>query len=148
MATRDEMVDVARRALRHARGVTTDLAEGTLEIPTSDYQDDSLWRLENERLFRSVPLAVALTAELRESGDYKASEIAGLPVLLVRGGDGRVRAFLNVCRHRAGSCVRGSGSRRRSAGGPPDQAPLPPSGRCAPGDAAPASSSSRSDRTR
>jgi nitrite reductase/ring-hydroxylating ferredoxin subunit len=114
MATHDEMVDVARRALRHAKGLTTDLAAGTMEVPTSEYHDEPLWRLENERLFRSVPLAVALTAELRESGDYKAFDIAGLPVLLVRGGDGQVRAFLNVCRHRGAMlCESGTGNSRR-----------------------------------
>ncbi|MCZ9335926.1 Rieske (2Fe-2S) protein, partial [Klebsiella pneumoniae] len=39
--------------------------------------------------------------------DWIASEIAGWPLLAVRGGDGVIRAFHNVCRHRAGPLVSG-----------------------------------------
>ena len=44
---------------------------------------------------------VARAVELAESGDHVVAEIAGVPVLLVRDGD-VLRAFHNVCRHRAG----------------------------------------------
>jgi choline monooxygenase len=48
------------------------------------------WQL----LARSVQLAAA--------GDHAVGEIAGIPLLLVRGDDGKLRALHNVCRHRAG----------------------------------------------
>jgi len=45
---------------------------------------------------------VAHACRLRGAGDHVVADFAGLPVIAVRGGDGTVRAFHNVCRHRAG----------------------------------------------
>jgi phenylpropionate dioxygenase-like ring-hydroxylating dioxygenase large terminal subunit len=61
-----------------------------------------------------VPLPLALSCELREPNSYKAMDAVGVPVLIVRGGDGTARAFLNVCRHRgAVVCEPGCGTARR-----------------------------------
>ncbi len=46
---------------------------------------------------------------LREPGSYMALEIAGMPIALVRGRDGELRAFYNVCQHRAHELLSGSG---------------------------------------
>src|SRR5215475_10726636 len=51
-------------------------------------------------IFKRVPLLLALSAELPESGSYKAMEVVGLPILLTRDKQGTARAFLNVCAHR------------------------------------------------
>lgn len=50
--------------------------------------------------------------QLREPGQYVALEIAGMPVVAVRDRDGQLRAFYNVCRHRAHELVSGSGTAR------------------------------------
>jgi len=114
VASRRELIEIARRALRHSRDNTTDSAPDTLEISVGDYRDADIWNLELREVFRRVPIALALTAELPELGDYKAMEASGLPVLLTRGTDGVVRAFLNVCRHRgARVCEPGTANARR-----------------------------------
>ena len=48
---------------------------------------------------------VAHESQLERPGDYVAGTFAGYPVVAVRGEDGKVRAFHNVCRHRAGPLV-------------------------------------------
>jgi nitrite reductase/ring-hydroxylating ferredoxin subunit len=114
MVSRGDLIDIARRALHHSRNGTTDHAPDVVEVPVADYMDAAIWDLEIRQIFRRVPIALALTAELPRIGDYKAMEAAGLPVLLARGADGVVRAFLNVCRHRgARLCEPGTGNARR-----------------------------------
>ena len=49
------------------------------------------------------------SAALRESGAYVAREAAGVPILAVRGKDGKLRAFRNACRHRGAEVASGSG---------------------------------------
>ena len=48
--------------------------------------------------------------QLREPGDYVSMTIAGEPIAVVRGGDGELRAFSNVCRHRAARVLDGAGN--------------------------------------
>jgi len=52
---------------------------------------------------------VAHRLQLAEPGDHVVAEVAGASVLLLRGRDGALRAFPNVCRHRAGPLVHCSG---------------------------------------
>jgi phenylpropionate dioxygenase-like ring-hydroxylating dioxygenase large terminal subunit len=61
-----------------------------------------------------LPLLLGFTCEMRQPGDYKTMQVLDVPVLMVRGRDGRVRAFMNVCTHRGakltdrehGNCAR------------------------------------------
>jgi phenylpropionate dioxygenase-like ring-hydroxylating dioxygenase large terminal subunit len=76
--------------------------------------DEARFRLELERVWRRLPLMLAFSAELSRPGDYKALLAAGVPVLLSRGADGALRAFVNTCSHRGAQLVPdGSGSARR-----------------------------------
>lgn len=93
--------DTAERMLRHVEERTTDRASGVYQVPTENYLDPDRWQREMDRIFKRVPLMLAMTAELRDVGDYKAMEVVGQPVLITRGKDGKARAFLNVCKHRA-----------------------------------------------
>ena len=101
-------VGLAKRLLALHESGTTDQAPSTYRMPTSRYVDPDRFALEMERIFRRVPLPLALSCELREPGAYKALDAAGVPVLIVRGDDGALRAFVNSCRHR-GSPVVGDG---------------------------------------
>lgn len=49
---------------------------------------------------------------LREPGSYVAATVAGLPVVVVRDRSGELRAFYNVCKHRAHELLQGSGTTR------------------------------------
>lgn len=64
------------------------------------YADPEIYELEQERLFRRVWTFIAHDSELPKPGDYVTRELAGEPVVLIRGDDGLVRGFLNSCRHR------------------------------------------------
>jgi len=56
--------------------------------------------LERRSLFSGWQ-AVGSIDQLRDTGNYITAEIAGEPVAVIRGDDGTLRAFSNVCRHRA-----------------------------------------------
>lgn len=109
----EEMRELTRRALEHYRNGTTDQAPATYTIPIGAYTDPERYAREIDRVFKHLPLALALSVELPNPGDYRAMHVIGVPVLIVRGRDGEVRAFLNACRHRgARICDAGSGSAR------------------------------------
>lgn len=114
MADHGDLIAIAKRALEHSDNGTTDSAADILEVPVTEYLDAQIWDRELRMIFRRVPLALALTAELPNPGDYKAMEAAGLPLLITRGTDSVVRTFLNVCRHRgARVCDPGTGNTNR-----------------------------------
>lgn len=68
--------------------------------PISRYASAERFERERALIFRRKPVIAAHVSELPENNGFLAREIAGLPVILVRDGEGEVRAFLNVCRHR------------------------------------------------
>ena len=70
-------------------------------IPAAWYVNPRLLLLEQESVFASSWQWVARADQVREPGQYVGREIAGEPVVVVRGDDGLLRAFYNVCRHHA-----------------------------------------------
>ncbi|MDB5396840.1 MAG: aromatic ring-hydroxylating dioxygenase subunit alpha, partial [Rhodospirillales bacterium] len=71
--------------------------------------DQDRFELEKQKLFLERPQLIALSADLPNPGDYFASDIAGKPILIVRGKDGKAQAFLNACRHRGVKLAEGCG---------------------------------------
>ncbi len=57
-------------------------------------------RLEMERIYTRSWLYVAHESEIPHAGDFVTRYMGGDPVIVWRGQDGKVRVFLNVCRHR------------------------------------------------
>jgi phenylpropionate dioxygenase-like ring-hydroxylating dioxygenase large terminal subunit len=94
-------------ALREAH--TTTLAPRPYRQRADVYTDPARLRDEVRTLFRRRPLVVALSADLPATGECVSTEVAGVPLLLVRGEDATVRGFLNVCRHRGGRVFTGRG---------------------------------------
>ena len=71
-------------------------------LPAPFYTDTELYQAEQGLVFgRSWQLVAHLDA-LRDPGDHVVADVAGKPIIVVRGQDGELRAFHNVCRHRAG----------------------------------------------
>lgn len=93
--------DVAEIMLDYVENKKTYQADHTMRVPTRSYTDHDQWRAEMELVFKRVPLMLAFTAEMPNPGDYKAMEAVGLPILISRDKEGKVRAFLNVCSHRS-----------------------------------------------
>jgi phenylpropionate dioxygenase-like ring-hydroxylating dioxygenase large terminal subunit len=83
--------------------------------PVERYTDPAR-HLAELRCLRRWPLAVAAAERLKIPGDWLAKSVHGVPVLLTRDATGRLRAFINVCRHRGAALVadasRGSGRDR------------------------------------
>ena len=82
--------------------------------PVDTYVDPQRYEREVERLFRGCPIVACLTADVAQPGDYVTLSITDVPVLVVRGDDGVVRAFRNVCRHRGVTVAEGRGEGARS----------------------------------
>ncbi|MEP4485615.1 MAG: SRPBCC family protein [Halioglobus sp.] len=90
---------VIERVFEHIDNKTTDLGEAVWKEPVSSYLSDE--RFESEiALLRRMPVPFCPSAMVRENGDYVARTAAGTPIVVVRGDDGLVRAFINACRHR------------------------------------------------
>jgi len=112
--TREVLVQLARRTIAHARAGTVPQEADVRQVPASNYYAEDRWELEMERVFRRVPLVLGFSCELPSPGDYRAQEMAGVPVLLSRGDDGVMRSFVNMCSHRGAIVVEeGTGSGRR-----------------------------------
>jgi phenylpropionate dioxygenase-like ring-hydroxylating dioxygenase large terminal subunit len=72
-----------------------------LSLPAWIYHDPEFFELEKERIFRSSWQIVCHVNDVPASGDYHTFEFLGQGILVLRGDDGRIRAFHNACRHRA-----------------------------------------------
>jgi phenylpropionate dioxygenase-like ring-hydroxylating dioxygenase large terminal subunit len=82
-------------------------------IDTSVYSDGARHRAEL-RMIRTHPLAAVHASEIATPGDFVTCDLLGMPTLVVRGAEGRVRAFRNACAHRGAPVeTQPSGSVRR-----------------------------------
>jgi len=81
-------------------------------IPARFYVDPEVFALERERIFTPAWQVVGHCHQLKNPGDFFTTELQGEPLLLVRGTQGELRGFYNVCRHRAGPPAEGCGSRK------------------------------------
>lgn len=76
--------------------------------PVARYLDPGRHALEVPAL-RRLPHAIGPASRLDSSGDWLSAQLLGVPVVVTRGSDGEVRAFINVCRHRGALVVPGTG---------------------------------------
>jgi len=93
-------LECIRRFLAHLRDQTTDLAPSPLRLSASHYADPDHFERERRHVFRRQPKLAALSCDLRAPESYLPLDVGGIPILLMRHGDGRVGAFVNACRHR------------------------------------------------
>jgi choline monooxygenase len=70
-------------------------------IPAAWYTDPRIANLELQSVFSRNWQAVGRLAQLEKPGDYITATVANEPIVVVRGRDGKLRAFYNVCRHHA-----------------------------------------------
>jgi phenylpropionate dioxygenase-like ring-hydroxylating dioxygenase large terminal subunit len=82
-------------------------------LPSYWYTDPQIYRAELDRVLRRSWHYATHTGELANVGDVTLRDIAGIPIVLTRAGDGRIRGFVNICRHRAHPVVLEPGNRKR-----------------------------------
>jgi choline monooxygenase len=74
-------------------------------IPSPWYFDDGIAELENSAVFGKTWQAVGRAEQVQNPGQFLTADIAGDPIVVVRGEDSQLRAFYNVCRHHAAAVV-------------------------------------------
>src|ERR1043165_3089098 len=74
-------------------------------IPSSWYIDQNLYELELKTVFSNTWQLAARVDQVNQSGQYVTTDIAGEPIVIVRGNDNVLRAFFNVCRHHAAAVM-------------------------------------------
>ena len=96
--------------------------ESAETLPSRFYVDPAILALEKERIFRRTWQLVGTLSRscgqvngvaktIADPGSFFTVEVAGEPVVVVRDQAGTLRAFSNVCRHRAGPIAQGAGCR-------------------------------------
>jgi phenylpropionate dioxygenase-like ring-hydroxylating dioxygenase large terminal subunit len=86
--------------------------EDAQTLPPLCYTSEAFFRREVERIFMKAWNFIGRADRIPNPGDYFTLEFVGVPIIVVRGGDGAVRAFGNSCRHRGAMIVQGEGNCR------------------------------------
>ena len=103
--------DVIERIFNHMDNQTTDLGDRVWQEPVEHYHSQERFEAEIA-LLKRTPVPYCPSAALPDKGSYIARKAAGTPLLVSRGLDGMVRAFINACRHRGMQVAQGSGCSR------------------------------------
>lgn len=84
--------------------------ERTYSLPQPFYNDERLFQIDMQEIFGKEWLIAGMTCEIPTKGNYITLQIGDNPILVVRGTEGKVHAFHNVCRHRGSRlCVSDKG---------------------------------------
>ncbi|MCM3874316.1 MAG: Rieske 2Fe-2S domain-containing protein [Pyrinomonadaceae bacterium] len=83
----------------------SDSLEEASTIPGPWYTDQNLFNLELQTVIANSWQLAGRVDQLREPGQYVTSDIAGEPIVVVRGTDGVLRGFFNACRHHAAAVM-------------------------------------------
>ena len=81
-------------------------------LPAAAYGSDEVFEFEVQRIVEREWIPLGRVEEVAEPGDYFTTVVAGEPVLVVRGDDGKVRVLSNVCRHKWTEVAAGCGNTR------------------------------------
>ncbi|WP_437880416.1 aromatic ring-hydroxylating oxygenase subunit alpha [Pseudomonas sp. LRF_L74] len=79
-------------------------------LPPAAYHDETIFKLERERIFARSWMPVCHVSQIAEPGSYMTRNLVGESVLAMHGRDGVIRVMSNVCRHRNTTLASGSGS--------------------------------------
>jgi len=72
----------------------------TYQIDADRYTSKERFEQEKEILFKNHPIVLGAAGQLKDAGDYFLHDLTGIPIMVIKGKDGTIRAFLNMCRHR------------------------------------------------
>src|SRR3954467_7556133 len=87
--------------------VIDDPERGVFRVHRSTMTSGEVLALERERIFERCWLYVGHESEVAERGSFRRRQVAGRPLVLIRGSDGVVRVLQNTCRHRGAMVCRG-----------------------------------------
>ncbi|MDE1888096.1 MAG: Rieske 2Fe-2S domain-containing protein, partial [Gammaproteobacteria bacterium] len=81
-------------------------------LPACAYVDPEFHAFDAQVIFARTWQFIGRADQVKDPGDHLVAEIAGKPVITVRDNDGVLRAFFNVCKHRAGPLALDNGNTR------------------------------------
>ena len=103
------MLDIAEVATLRRR-YDAERPELSWSLPARLYTDPAMVAVEREAIFAKTWQFLCHSEKLRAPGSFVTADIAGKPIAAVRDREGRLRAFYNVCRHRAHELLKGEGT--------------------------------------
>jgi phenylpropionate dioxygenase-like ring-hydroxylating dioxygenase large terminal subunit len=112
LMNQQEQMGLLKRLLHCVETKTTCLADAPWHNDVSLYTDPEHFAREQQILFRQHPILMGFASEWATSGAFRTDDHAGVPILIARGRDSKLRAFLNVCRHRGAKVAQGCGKAR------------------------------------
>ena len=89
--------------LEAARTATAEMLqtrERTYSLPQPFYTDERLFQIDMQEIFHKEWLIAGMTCEIPAKGNFITLQIGKNPIIVIRGAEGKVHAFHNVCRHR------------------------------------------------
>lgn len=101
--------DCAKRLFSHIENRTTAMAADKAVHFAAAYTSSARLADEKENLLRKYPFFVGFSSDVADPGDFITDSFVGVPVLILRDKDGQVRAYLNMCAHRAAPVADGCG---------------------------------------
>ena len=103
---------MTRRKLEHAGAGFDPVASRSASIGADCYIDPGYLDVEREQIFRRSWQYLCHEQTLGEPGSYMAASVADRSIVAIRGEDGVLRAFYNVCKHRGHELLKGEGRTR------------------------------------
>jgi len=91
------------------KGVFAETAQNSYTLPSRYYTDEGIHQQELSKIFQRSWLYAGHISDLPEVGSYITDEIAGQPVMVLRGQNAEINAFFNVCQHRGHLLLSGRG---------------------------------------
>jgi len=84
----------------------------TLSLAAKYYTDPEVFKIETNGLLARTWQFAGHASQLMETGDYFTFDMAGESLFCIKGREGEIRTFYNVCQHRAHQLVSGQGQTR------------------------------------
>lgn len=91
----------------HRKGRDQKMLGKVVQLPVNIYTDADILDREMASVFRNYPMLVGHVSSVQNPGSYLLSDWSLFPYVIVRDMEGRLRAFLNTCRHRGARIVSG-----------------------------------------
>jgi len=107
--TQNRFSERTQATLTAMAALAADGNAGWTTLPPDAYCNPDIFALEKETIFRSGWIALGRADEVEQAGAYVARDVLGEPLAMVRGHDGELRVFSNMCRHRWMRLLEGAG---------------------------------------
>ncbi len=102
---RQTMIGIADRLIALTKSGGPTMAEGVMEVDTGIYTDPALYDHEKRAIFERFPFVAGLSRDVEKPGDYLNTADFGTPTIVTRNKDGKIKAYVNSCRHRGAALV-------------------------------------------